>query len=282
MDEREKEIFEEKYGNIENFSRRAVGSLFSGEEEPADLGAPPYKRAGRQSDPEAEYEAYLNSASEANRRQQEKERNEKEAAIRHREAQLDELNRLSRKSRERDADEELVERTEVSQIAVKPAAARPSVNIRNLAVLGLFAVLAISAVLTWQLVAANSRLNDANEQVAALLAAQSELNYDYANIVAEVERLEADLQHYRNLALAPPIYTPENGEDGEEDGGENGADDGAVAGGARTHVVQQGETLWGILVEHNVNVARLQEVIALNNIQNPDHVPAGTVLTIPD
>src|SRR3954451_5277706 len=46
-----------------------------------------------------------------------------------------------------------------------------------------------------------------------------------------------------------------------------------------THVVQPGESLWQIAQRYNISV---QEIIRINNIQNPNSIYSGTVLTIPN
>lgn len=47
----------------------------------------------------------------------------------------------------------------------------------------------------------------------------------------------------------------------------------------QTHTVQAGETLSSISRQYDVAVA---DLIAANNIPNPDNIPVGTVLTIPE
>ena len=46
-----------------------------------------------------------------------------------------------------------------------------------------------------------------------------------------------------------------------------------------THVVQPGESLWQIARTYNTSA---QEIIQLNNIQNPNSIYPGTILTIPN
>lgn len=48
---------------------------------------------------------------------------------------------------------------------------------------------------------------------------------------------------------------------------------------AQTHTVQAGENLTAIARQYGVTV---QAIVDANQISNPDHVAAGTVLTIPD
>ena len=46
-----------------------------------------------------------------------------------------------------------------------------------------------------------------------------------------------------------------------------------------THVVQPGESLWLIAQRYNTSV---QEIIQMNNIQNPSSSNPGSILTIPN
>ena len=51
------------------------------------------------------------------------------------------------------------------------------------------------------------------------------------------------------------------------------------AAGLETYTVQSGDTLYSVARQFEVNVT---DIIAVNSISNPDNIPVGTVLTIPE
>lgn len=55
----------------------------------------------------------------------------------------------------------------------------------------------------------------------------------------------------------------------------------AMASGARTHVVQPGETLYGICLEYYQNLSRIDDVILLNGLESQDKITAGQKLLLP-
>ena len=53
---------------------------------------------------------------------------------------------------------------------------------------------------------------------------------------------------------------------------------GNPAQGKRTYMIQSGDTLWGIAQNFNVSIS---DLIAVNNISNPDQIYPGQVIMIP-
>ncbi|MCL2576224.1 MAG: LysM peptidoglycan-binding domain-containing protein [Defluviitaleaceae bacterium] len=218
----DKEKFEEKFGSVEEFSRSAVGSLFDdkmaadikpmvessidedelakqellkglfGDGPSSDMPKkPPYQRMGKNTDPEAEHQAYLDLASEQNRKAQLKEQAEKEASIKHREEQLKDLPKSPRPVK-REKEETAPQRT------AKPQQAQPAyrLDMRKVAAIGLFFVLVIFGVLVWQIVATNNELANANEQIEALYAdveELAELRHQNMELANNIEQLQAQL-----------------------------------------------------------------------------------------
>lgn len=52
-------------------------------------------------------------------------------------------------------------------------------------------------------------------------------------------------------------------------------------GRPRTHTVEQGETLWSIAEKYLGSGSRYSDIIAINNIKNPNLLKVGEVLTLP-
>ena len=279
---RTRKIFEEQFGNIENFSRKAVGSLFENKEDPLQSrppqDEPPHRRLGRLSDPEAEYEAYLNSASEDNRKRVEREEAIRRDAIRHRDEQLSDLPKSSRRTQVEATEIAARERDEVNNITKpNPKKPKPSLNMRNIVALGLFVVLIIFAVLVWQMVSLNVQLRDSNYDLEMARDGYAHLINENQDLREQIEQLEANLELYRNLN-APPYD--------DEYYYENGSDDPIVGQptptGPRTHTFVARDTLTAVLMHVYGNTARMAEIVALNNIEDPDNIPVGFILILPD
>ena len=280
-----KEIFEEKYGSVESFSRQAVGSLFEDDKpskQPSDL--PPHRRSRSAED---EYEAYLNSASAENHREQARRQAEKEAALARRDSQLDELPK-ARKQRAEEFTDEDYERAEVSRISHvgrnRPSGNKSpmaSLNLRNIAALGLLVFLIILALIVWGWAATNSRLNAVTAELEELEGRYNMLALENADMETHILYLDNQLAAAQQ-SVAPPITGNDDNDDGEAaTGGQTQTQPPAQATG-RTHTMQSGDTLSSISRHFFGDTSRVNEIATLNNIADPNNIPVGTVLRIPD
>jgi len=284
-----KEIFEEKFGNMENFSRQAVGKLFDEEKkEETDTAQPPYKRMSRSA--EAEYEAYLNSASAENRREMLKKKAEKDAALALRESHLSELPKSRKQAEEQVLDKEL-ERAEVYAISqvgknkIKPEQTKkpvPPLNYRNIAAAGLAFFLLLLAVMIFWLASMNSRLQNSTNQVEEMQGIQNALELEIADLAWQLELAQATT--LPAVTLPDVTYNEDendNGEDSQAGDTQQGQATTQAPAGPRIHVVEPNQTLWAINAIYFGNVNRIADIMALNNIANADEIGAGDELFIP-
>ena len=202
-----REGFDEIYGNIEGFSKRAVGSLFDDDEKSSGTMAetrdtkPELARPGRSSsrperperfersekperpgsavspyhnpDPDEAYARYIRTAEKANREEQEKQRVGKERAIIERDEKLSEVSYISK----RGDNSKLRARTmEEADLHLPAHRARRQINVRNLAAAAAFLVLMICVVLTWQMLSARAELAAVQERLEGLDALELENN----------------------------------------------------------------------------------------------------------
>ena len=286
-----KEIFEEKFGNMENFSRQAVGSLFEDDKpqtdphETPEPAKPPYKRINKNA--EAEYEAYLNSASAENQREMAKRQAEKEAAIARRESHLSELPK-SRKQLEEEFTDLDLEKVEVSRISQAAGnrnrqvnKAWPPLNYRNIAAAGLAVFLVILMLMVWWLVSMNSRLNNATTELDELQGRNDALELEIAGLEMELEQLGTP-GHMQNQNQENPLHTqPQETTTAAPDSTPAAQTTPAPQQGPIIHVVQPGETLSAISRIHFGDTSRVADIQALNNIADPDDIGAGNELMIP-
>ncbi|MCL2169496.1 MAG: LysM peptidoglycan-binding domain-containing protein [Defluviitaleaceae bacterium] len=277
------EIFEKKYGNVENFSRQKVGSLFDPEPEPEPI-VPTYKRSGKKA--EDEYEAYLSSASEENRRLAQKNQVAQEEAKRHIDSQLEDFPKSGRRMPvERDNSTYEQERVEVSRISRTTTGEKksmPPLNMRNIMALALFVVLLVFAVMVWQMASLNSRLNAAISDLDELQEAY-DLRYGMYN---DAQAYIYGIAQGTTPNVATETTAPQD-DDYEYPDATSPAEGVAETttlppqAALRTHTVAPGETLSSITRHFFGGLARMQEIIELNSIPDPDNLPVGTVLTIP-
>ena len=333
--------FDEIYGNIEGFSKRAVGSLFDDDDEdyskevyqrdeapppPLPLhrdeapGRPsrpdrPPSPYGREASPDEDYARYIRTAEKANRMEQEKHRVDKELAIIERDEKLSEISYISRRR------EEPVAKSKSAADANNPYMSntpqnrgRARVNVRNLAALGAFLMLAVCAVLTWQWLSAQSELSAANQrleeladleaEVAELSAANDELESTVARLENENSALYEDVQALQAIIGGAAQGAADNGTNDEagapnETEGDNNAAAETPAQvarpgdlphttfdsqGRRIYVMQQNDTVWSIAVRIFEDGNRFRDILAANNLTEAQAagLHAGTILFIPD
>ena len=225
-----REGFDEIYGNIEGFSKRAVGSLFDDDEKKPDTTASkrdeipklprPTSRTGRveglerpgsaagpekpgaavgpyrEPDPDEAYARYIRTAEKANRAEQEKQRVGRERAIIERDEKLSEVSYISKRSDDSRSRTRNMEEADL----YKPASiARRQINVRNLAAVAAFLVLVVFVVLTWQMLSARSALAAAQEQLEGLEALEFEnnrLSIEVNGLEGDVSRLEGRIDGY--------------------------------------------------------------------------------------
>ena len=274
--------FEEKYGSTEDFSKRAVGSLF---DEPASVkpDAKPEKPPRLRSDPEEDYAKYLQSSREDIQNEMRRKEAAKEKAITRREEQLAELSKEIGGKRPISEDDVYVYAGDKSKRNPRTRP-MPPINVRNVAALGLFVVLIIFAVLVWQLAAANSRLADANAQIAEMdeeLISLRDLRTVNAGLNTEVMDLRAEVLDLL-AALAVPPSSIEDDPDEIDVPNVDTPQTGTQPAAGRTHVVRDGDTLWGIAAATLGNGARYPEILAYNNLPANASPQPGQVLRIPD
>jgi hypothetical protein len=348
--------YNDKHENIEGFSRSVVGSLFSEDapkDNPAaevhdmrppphneddnegDLDNPPswdlfldevppkasrkpapYKRHGKEPDPEALHEAYLSSASESIRRQLKKDEDEKEAALKHKDRQWEELSKISRKAARADAraraksdDARWGEKEEPWEPMTNPKAPGknplPPINVRNVASLGLFAVLIIFGLLVWQNVAVNNSLAIADAEIERLKEQLVELD-ELLALRASNEVLEDENELMRDEIIRLNAYVEElmnnesinapsgsNQAQGGSNQGQTGTDSGPVhvphtsrdEEGRLIYIVQPADTLWRIAGLFRQDPAQINAKVAALRAANGivgDNIIAGTPIIIPE
>jgi len=314
-----REQFEEIYGSTEDFSKRAVGSLFGDDADltrdsadlaQVDTGAayspsaprPPRSKDRWEPDPEAQYAKYLESVSETNRSDEERKQNEKERAIELREEQLAELSAVVRKDKP-------------SKSADGRMGGMPALNVRNIAAVGVVLVLVVFVVLIVMLNSSRSDLAEAQDRIA-------ELESEMAEIVGENQDLTAQLAQQGNQTsnVTLPGYsggtgidtgdaTNYNGEDNSENGENNGGGQAAVtptpspspsptppttaanvpatttnAAGQRIYTVTTpGDTFFAIALRFYGNGMRYPEILAANGLTAADvgNLHVGDELIIP-
>jgi len=316
-----REHFEEKYGSTEDFSKRAVGSLFDNSADlaqdstplaQADEGAayspsaprPPRGKEGGVAssakwspDPEVQYAKYLESVSEINRSDEARKQAEKERAIKLREEQLAELSAVVRKDRP-------------SKSADGRAGGMPALNIRNIAAVAIVLVLVVFVVLITMLNSSRSDLAQAHDRIA-------ELEGQMAEIVSTNQDLAAQLQTQGNQTSNVTLPGDGNGADTDtnntydDNGDDNGDADGngqvtvtpspspsptpppAVANvpatttnaaGQRIYTVTTpGDTFFAIATRFYGNGMRYPEILAANGLTAADvgNLHIGDELIIP-
>ena len=294
-----KEIFEKQFGSIENYSRQAVKELVddipSTEPTPEPV-KPPYKRSGKHV--EDEYEAYLNSASRYNQEEAEKRKNQRDAAIVARDKALEsgwpkaDFRRSQTAPLQplTDAEYEKMEVSRISRIHEKPARAKNTpgtLNMRNILAVGALIILFIFAMLVWWIASMNTRMSSAIEEL-------DELQGRYNVLQVENQDLQMQLYAQQNQPPSNIVQLPILGDENQYNDDYNYLDPGQPAAqlpgepvhnqppALRTHTVQAGETLSSISRHFFGSTARINDIVALNNLPNPDNVPIDTVLQIPN
>ena len=290
-----RESFEEKHGNMENFSRRAVSSLFDDNKSESGNFAtkpqPQQKLYGEKNNPDVQYAKYLELSAEENRRQQMREQAKKEAAIKHRDSQLDELSQISnRQETERRPPQPQEEAAPPPPRKPAPQAPRntskPTINVRNVASLAGFFVLVIFGILVWQMTAINGRLAEATDEIEALEQATvelSQLRAENASLSSRIETLQAQIDDLTNLQYENgQNYDGEQAPDYQPPTTGPGTPDDTGTPGNRTHLVVQGDTLWSVSVAFFGDGTRVDDIRAANNMSEGDHLVTGTTINIPN
>jgi len=343
-----REGFEEIYGNMEGFSKRAVGSLFDDDKnsdkrdrydrsvtkddlqdddpKPIRLGrhGSPSRLSGpytREADPDEDYARYIRTAEKANRMEQERLRVNKERAIMARDEKLGEAarspkRRMEPEMRPRETKPEMrpIEIKPVTRIRATeeadlytPERGRRRINVRNLAALGAFLALIVCAVLTWQMLAAQSELAAANERIGELTNIETEfesLRIENDGLASEVTRLQDENnQMYEDILFWQGMVGSAATGDGVAGGYDEGGDEHAAAPetssgpttgdlpyttinaqGNRVYTMLPNDTLWSIAVRIYGDGSRFTDILAANNLTEAQAgvLPAGTVLIIPN
>ncbi|MCD8329646.1 MAG: LysM peptidoglycan-binding domain-containing protein [Lachnospiraceae bacterium] len=148
------------------------------------------------------------------------------------------------------------------------------------------AVLALAWILGMGSGVWHERLNEAREAAATL---QAEEGGEYASLTASGEVKEEDEESAAGGESASGEHAAdaETGEQTPEEELESAApgvqEEAAEAVGAViSYEVQPGETLAGICRSRYGSTERLEEICALNQISDPDHIEAGQELLLPE
>ena len=340
--------FDEIYGNIEGFSKRAVGSLFDDDENdysnevytrdeastrdvladkindrehgrPSRTVGPanPPSPYGRDTDPDEDYAMYIRTAEKANRMEQEKHRVGREQAIIERDEKLSDISHISRRREEPEPIKRINIEEKNSYVPSKPNKpqnrGRRMVNVRNLAAVGAFLMLAVCALLTWQWLSAQSELSAANERLEGLASLESDVNRlnmannELENIVARLEN--ENLQLYEDIQALQAIIggAAQNAADDNASGEGDAANEennaaaetptAQVPGpgdlpyttfdaqGRRIYVIQPNDTVWSIAMRIFQDGNRVRDILEANNLteeQARTAIHAGNILFIPD
>lgn len=308
MEDGKPESVEEIYGGTEDFSKRAVGSLFEQEEAedetPGGVSptAPRGRRAPgikRESDSEEQYAKYLEMAHATNQREEERKRKEREETASRHEEQLAELSEVARR---RKPPGEAVEEYAYGN---PRQGTMPPLNIRNIALIGLFVVLAVFVVLiimmnsAWSdTAAANQRIEVLQGEIAALTAVNEELAAELKELEYELAGLEFEMKDL--LASLANLTAPTLPANGPNQGtAETGSTPPAAstpapttpnlfpnmtlnAAGQRVYTVQETDTgFWALAVRFFGDGSRYPDILAANNLESNVLRP-GMTLIIPD
>ena len=228
-----REGFDEIYGNIEGFSKRAVGSLFDDDEkksEPKDImdDAPKPRHSTRPSrpdraesssvpdrpdkfdrpdrsvrperfdrpeSPDETYERYIRSAEKANRAEEDKRRASKEQALFERDRKLGEVSYLSKTRDESKSKARAMEETDLYMS--KNRGGGRQINIRNIAAVAIFFMLIVCVVLTWQMLSARAELSamlEDNERVIELEQENSSLRIENNGQASTISQLNMQIE----------------------------------------------------------------------------------------
>ncbi|MCL2621180.1 MAG: LysM peptidoglycan-binding domain-containing protein [Defluviitaleaceae bacterium] len=327
FDDNNKGANPEEIESMEAFSRRAVGSLFSDDDKKEEAkkeseptppppasskdfrmpAEPPYKERIKK-DPELEYADYINSAREANRREQEIGEVKKEESKKHIDKQWDEISQISGGKKK----EPVPPKAETWDEPVKPAKQTqpekqtmphkpagsivsrkpmPPVNIGNVAIIGFFVVLIAFAIAMWQAVSVNSRLNYAEAQLVELQESEVHLRTHNASLEEQVLEYRAQVAQQNqppigDIGLNPPADNLEPPHTGGDDTTTtqpplaNWANTHRNTAGQLVYTVQAGEGLWGIANRFLGSGTYVAEIVRVNNLPN-DQVAEGQEIIIP-
>ena len=273
--------FEEKYGTTEDFSKRSVSSLFDDDmpRRPEDASRRP---AFLEPDPEAEYARYMEMARENMRHEAKRKEKKQQAAIDQREEALEEFSQAIGKRPRRPKP---ITESDVYVYKERPPAG-PRLNMRNIADIGLFAVLSIFAVLVWQLTASAGRVSYANAQIA-------EMNYELLELRGyrvQIESLNTQIAELQmdndrlNDALAAGQAAGGNVHSNEAEDGTQEAYDGPASAAApgRTHTVLPGQGHWAVAEAALGNGLDWDIIRHYNDLPADVVLQPGQVLRIPN
>lgn len=285
-------------GGLEAFSRHAVGSLFTDDNKKegkdksysytTDIDEdfsvptePPYKTRIKK-DQDLQYADYINSATEANRREQEINEIRKEESKKHIDRQWDEIAQISDGKKRQPTPGKSANPT-------RPHKPMPPVNIGNLAILGFFVMLIAFAVAMWQVVSFSGQLNYIQAQLEDLQEVEAHLRTRNAQLEADYQAL-AEQQGQSPpgyISLNPPVgnLQPPPTEEDETTTQmpppiTNWANTHRNAEGQLIYTVQAGEGLWGIANRFLGSGAYVSEIVRVNNLPN-DQVAEGQEIIIP-
>jgi len=313
--------FEEIYGNMEGFSKRAVESLFDDdeddfedfeEEDEEDIAPTPMREIGPvrtfkpETDPDEDYAAYIRTAEKANRMDQEKARANKERAMKDRDKRLNVPTPTAVKFEDYVTGSRFEEEEEDIHMRQQP---RRQLNIRNLAALGAFLILILLVVLTWQVISARSSLSTAEARISELeielgsaLIINEGLDSQLSQARADNTSLQASLDLWQNTGQNVEGNAADtNDEYVPSDVDPNGTADAPAttttgtpaatgdlphttinAAGNRVYIIQQGDSLWGIAMRIYGNGLRYPDIAAANNMATTANLIPGNTLIIPD
>ncbi|MCL2375880.1 MAG: LysM peptidoglycan-binding domain-containing protein [Defluviitaleaceae bacterium] len=230
--------FEEIYGNMEGFSKRAVESLFDDEgdegydEEEDDDDYTPHPvsthEAGpptsfkREADPDEEYAKYIRTAEKANRMDQEKARANRERAMMDRDKKLGAPTPTPVRFEEYVTGSRFEEEEDLS---MRNQPARRQLNIRNLAALAGFLVLIVCAVLTWQIISARSSLSAAEGRISELEIELGSARIANEGLYSQLSQARSDNYNLQSsLTLLQGAGDDVEGNDDDANGGDTSDD----------------------------------------------------------
>ena len=173
-----------------------------------------------------------------------------------------------------------VQESDVNRYPRQSRAQSPVISLRHISAAAIAIVLVVFVVLVFQINRANASIVRLEEELLAYIGVTQQLSLyqlENAQLRAELAALTAQPE-----AITPPAGQYETADDPTDtEDPTTGSGPYTGQGGNPQHVVQAGETLRLIASNRLGDPNRYTEIMAANNITNPNHIEVGDVLTIP-